>query len=323
MQAIEKRVVRIEESQRRKINQLEISLGPIVDLLKEDDVTDVMLNPDGNIWVERAGLGRIVTEHHMPPSVAESIIKLVATNTGQVVGPTSPMVSAELPGNGYRFEGNIPPITQAPTLCIRKPTNQLFTLDELVENETITTNIKKILVGEIKEYKNILVVGGTGSGKTTLTLAMLNEIAKTDDRIVIIEDTRELFCDARNKTSMKTTDEVDMTMLLKSTMRQNPDRIIVGEVRGPEALALLKAWNTGHPGGLSTVHANDCMSSLFRLEQLVLEAITYPQPELIAEAVDIAISIKKVSKTQRKVVEIVQVNGYRNNQYLIEEVKTA
>ncbi len=316
------RLLRLKESQQRKIDQLNISLGPIADLLQEKDVTDIMVNPDGKIWVERIGVGRTLSEYELNHNVSESIIKLVATNTGQSVGPKNPIVSAELPGTGYRFEGNLPPITQAPTISIRKPTSQLITLDEMVLNQTITKEIKAFLLDAIKDYKNILVIGGTGSGKTTLTLAILNEIAKKheEDRIIIIEDTRELICEAKNKTTMKTSDDVDMTMLLKSTMRQNPDRIIVGEVRGAEALALLKAWNTGHPGGISTVHANDCKSSLYRLEQLVLEAINYPQPELIGEAIDIVISVKKVTKKQRKVVEIVQVTGYRDSKYLIKEV---
>jgi type IV secretion system protein VirB11 len=317
------KILRHEESEKRKITQLTISLGPIALMFQEDDITDIMVNPDGKIWVERIGVGREQSKHRITSNVAESIIKLVATNTGQVVGPTNPLISAELPGSGYRFEGCLPPITTAPTICIRKATSQLITLDEMVLNKTINLTIKKVIVDAIRDYKNILVIGGTGSGKTTLILAILNEIAKIckDDRVIILEDTRELVCDAENQTAMKTSDDVDMTMLLKSTMRQNPDRIIVGEVRGAEALALLKAWNTGHPGGVSTVHANDCKSSLYRLEQLVLEAILYPQPELIGEAIDLVISIKKLNKNQRKILEIIEVTGYRDKKYLTKEIK--
>ncbi|HID70016.1 MAG TPA: hypothetical protein EYP35_06045 [Desulfobacterales bacterium] len=130
-----------------------------------------------------------------------------------------------------------------------------------------------------------------------------------------IEDTRELRCDVENVTYMKSCEDVDMTKLLKSAMRQDPDRIIVGEVRGSEALALLKAWNTGHPGGISTLHANNAKNALVRLEQLILEGITTPQNQLIAESVDVVIYIKKIDPQCRKVTEIIEINGHKNEEY--------
>jgi type IV secretion system protein VirB11 len=163
----------------------------------------------------------------------------------------------------------------------------------------------------IRDRKNILVAGGTGSGKTTLANALIAEIvqAHPEHRLVIIEDTAEIQCSAENAVLLHATDNVDMLRLLKATMRLRPDRILVGEVRGPEALALLKAWNTGHPGGVATVHANSAAAGLIRMEQLIAEATPTPIPVLIGEAVDLVVSIVK-TPIGRKVHEILQVLGY-------------
>ena len=189
-----------------------------------------------------------------------------------------------------------------------------------IENDSRAMIYGEYISGVIHGEKNILFVGGTGTGKTTATNAVLDEIAKTGDRLVILEDTKELQCSATNVVFLRTQDNIDMTRLLKSTMRLRPDRIVVGEVRDGAALALLKAWNTGHPGGISTIHADNAYAGLLRLESLIQEAIPSPQPQLIAEAVDIVIYIERVHFS-RKVKEMAFVNGYKDGMYQLEYIK--
>ncbi len=170
----------------------------------------------------------------------------------------------------------------------------------------------ELLRKAIDERRNIVIAGGTGSGKTTLAAALINEmVARSDpnERYVIIEDTLEIQCRARNLVQLHTADSADMTRLVRTTMRLRPDRIIIGEVRGGEALALLKAWNTGHPGGVTTAHSNGAAAALTRLSSLVQEAGVPPQPELIAETINLLVFIVRTPKG-RRVKEVVRVEGY-------------
>jgi type IV secretion system protein VirB11 len=170
-----------------------------------------------------------------------------------------------------------------------------------------------------------LVVGGTQSGKTTLANGLLHELSTaigSTQRVLMIEETRELRCSVPNHIALRTTETVDMTRLVRTALRLRPDRIIVGEVRGAEALAMLKAWNTGHPGGIATVHANDARAGLIRLEQLVQEANVPPQPALIAEAVDLIVVIVR-TPTGRKITEIARVHGASASGYVLEAIDPA
>jgi type IV secretion system protein VirB11 len=161
-----------------------------------------------------------------------------------------------------------------------------------------------------------LVAGGTGTGKTTLTNAILDYLAQSwpHERPIVIEDTAEIQCKAENVVILRAVDGVDMLRLLKASMRLRPTRIIVGEVRGPEALALIKAWNTGHPGGVATVHANDARAALVRLESLIAEATFAPMQKVIAEAVNVIVSIAKTS-AGRRVQEVLRVEGFDASGY--------
>ena len=218
-----------------------------------------------------------------------------------------------------RFAGQLPPIVHAPTFAIRKKASSIFSLERYVDEKIMTAAQKKIIVKAVRDHRNILVIGGTGSGKTTLTNAIIHQMVEEneDERIVIIEDTGEIQCSAKNFIQYHTTLEVTMTHLLKTTLRMRPDRILVGEVRGPEALDLLMAWNTGHEGGVATLHANNAKAGLDRLSMLISMHPESPSPiePLIGEAVHLVIHITKTPESGRKVQEILEVSGYAAGKY--------
>lgn len=305
-----------DTSSERLITMLKTAMGPnIGSLLTDDGVIELMLNQDGKLWSDRLGIGRQDTGHTITPQDAERIIRLVATGTGAECNESKPLLSAELPGTGSRFQGVLPPIVPAPVFTIRKKALLIFTLDDYVSQGIMTECQKAAILEAVHTKQNILVTGGTGTGKTTLVNAILNEIAATHDRIVIIEDTLELQCAAPDTVFLRAREGVaTMNDLLRATMRLRPDRIVVGEVRGPEALSLLKAWNTGHPGGVATVHANSARAGLTRLEQLIQEAVITVPKELIAEAVNIVVHIER-SGPGRKIREIVRVEGVVEGTY--------
>jgi type IV secretion system protein VirB11 len=277
--------------------------------LGEDDVTEVIANADGSVWIERSKIGLSLEDNALSASDRERVVRLVATGTGAPCGRDHPIVSAELPGTGERFEGLLPPVTEAPCFAIRKPASAPFTLSDFVEQGVLSEAASLALRDCLAKRQNILVAGSTSSGKTTFCNALLAETALAYDRVVILEDTRELRCAASDSVSLKThRGSVTLSDLVRSTLRLRPDRIVVGEVRGGEALDLLKAWNTGHPGGLTTLHANSALSALTRLEQLTQEAIAYPPRELISEAIDLVVFLSRESG-ERRVKEILLVNG--------------
>jgi type IV secretion system protein VirB11 len=285
---------------------LATALGPSVAVMLEaPDTIEVIANPDGRLWIEQVGRGRIPTPHRLEASEAERVIRLVATLTGTEVNRDRPIVSAELPPRGERFEGVLPPVSRGPCFAIRKPAGQVFTLDNYLSAGVITTDQAHRLRQAVTSHANIIVAGGTGSGKTTLANALLHEIALLNERVVILEDTRELQCAADDVVALRTQPgSVSLSDLVRSTLRLRPDRIIVGEVRGPEALDLLKAWNTGHPGGVATLHANSAQSALARLEQLTMEVCETPPRALIAEAIDLVIFIERGGPAGRRIPEI-------------------
>lgn len=281
----------------------------IASALDDDSVVEILVNPDGRLWLDKHGEGRVHSGVHLAPNEAERIIRLVASHIGQEATPDAPIISAELPGGGERFEGILPPVTTAPSFAIRKPATKIYTLDDYFDAGMITAHQYDAVIEAIIEKQNILIVGGTGSGKTTLANAILNAIAQYGDRVVIIEDTRELQCTNPDQIALRTrAGHVTLSDLVRSTMRLRPDRIIVGEVRGPEALDMLKVWNTGHPGGISTIHANSAISGLLRLEQLVAERSNTSQRALIAEAIDLVIYISGRGEA-RKVSSIHEVSS--------------
>lgn len=289
---------------------LRTALGSAIAAWLEDpQVIEVMLNPDGRLWVDRLGLGIAESGVSLSPEDGERIVRLVAHHVGAEVHARSPRVSAELPESGARFEGLLPPIVTAPAFAIRKAAVAIFGLDDYVAAAIMSDAEAGALRAGVASRANILVAGGTGTGKTTLTNALLAEIARTGDRIVLIEDTRELQCAAPNLVAMRTREGVaSLADLVRSSLRLRPDRIPIGEVRGAEALDLLKAWGTGHPGGVATIHAGTAIGALRRLEQLIQEAVVTVPRALVAETIDI-IAVLVRDGHGRRLSELARVEG--------------
>lgn len=281
----------------------------IARFLEDPTVVEVMLNPDGRLWIDWLSSGLADSGEMVPPADGERIVRLVAHHVGAEVHAASPRVSAELPETGERFEGLLPPVVAAPVFAIRKPAVAVFTLNDYVAAGVMTSGQAVALKCAVEARKNILVAGGTSSGKTTLTNALLAEVAKTSDRVVLIEDTRELQCKAPNLVALRTKDGViSLSDLVRSSLRLRPDRIPIGEVRGPEALDLLKAWGTGHPGGIGTIHAGTTLGALRRLEQLIQEAVVTVPRALIAETIDV-IAVLSGRGADRRLAELASVTG--------------
>ena len=293
---------------------LRTALGPAIACLLEDpSVVEVMLNPEGRLWIDRLSEGLSDTGERLSAADGERIVRLVAHHVGVEVHTGAPRVSAELPETGERFEGLLPPVVSAPAFAIRKPAVAVFTLEDYVAAGIMAEGQAEALRVGVATRANILVAGGTSTGKTTLTNALLAEVAKTEDRVVIIEDTRELQCTAPNLVAMRTKDGVaSLSELVRSSLRLRPDRIPIGEVRGSEALDLLKAWGTGHPGGIGTIHASSAIGALRRMEQLIQEAVVTVPRALIAETIDL-IAVLAGRGTSRRLVELARVEGLGPN----------
>ncbi|MBN8942704.1 MAG: P-type conjugative transfer ATPase TrbB [Bradyrhizobium sp.] len=298
------------EAIQRGARMLRTAFGPaIAGFLEDPSIVEVMLNPDGRLWIDRLSSGLEDTGRKLPAADGERIVRLVAHHVGAEVHAGAPRVSAELPETGERFEGLLPPVVAAPAFAIRKPAVAVFTLDDYVAAGIMSTAQAETLREGVAARANILVAGGTSTGKTTLTNALLAEVAKTDDRVVIIEDTRELQCAAPNLVAMRTKDGVaSLSDLVRSSLRLRPDRIPIGEVRGAEALELLKAWGTGHPGGVGTIHAGSAIGALRRMEQLIQEAVVTVPRALIAETIDI-VAVLSGRGSARRLSELARVKG--------------
>lgn len=289
---------------------LRTALGPaIASYLEDPSIVEVMLNPDGGLWIDRLSRGLEDTGCRVTPANAERIVRLVAHHVGVEIHAGSPRVSAELPETGERFEGLVPPVVAAPCFAIRRPAVAVFTLGDYVEGGIMSGAQAEQLRAGVRERQNILVAGGTSTGKTTLVNALLAEVAKSGDRVVLIEDTRELQCAAPNLVALRTKDgAASLSDLVRSSLRLRPDRIPIGEVRGAEALDLLKAWGTGHPGGIGTLHAGSAIGALRRLEQLIQEAVVTVPRALIAETIDV-IAVLAGRGSARRLAELVGVKG--------------
>ena len=306
----------------RAKSKLERDAREILSALQDPETLEIMVNADGRIWQEKLGQ-KIQYIGNIQSAQVEAVIKTVAGFHGKEVNRFNPMIEGEFPLDNSRFAGQLPPIVSSPTFAIRKKAIKIFTLEQYVETGVLSCRHSDVIKDAVLQHRNILVIGGTGSGKTTLINAIINEMVRSDpdERIFILEDTGEIQCAAQNFVQYHTTLDVDMTQLLKTTLRMRPDRILVGEVRGAEALDLLDAWNTGHEGGAATLHANDALSGLTRLESLISRNPSAPKEimPLIAEAVDMVVHITRTPHG-RKIQQIIEVQGFKRGSYQIKKL---
>jgi type IV secretion system protein VirB11 len=297
----------------------------ICDALKDPTTVEVMLNPDGSLWQEKLS-EKSFQIGTLEWARGEAIIKNVASYYDKIATPDTPFVEEVLPLDGSRFAGQLPPIVTAPTFAIRKKPTRIIALDDYVSSGVLTKDQRVKIDVCVKEHRNILVVGGTGSGKTTLTNAIIKQMVDNDpnERPVIIEDTGEIQCSAKNFVSYLTTSKTSMADLLRIILRMRPDRVIVGEVRGAEALDLLDTWNVGHAGGIATIHANNPLLALRRLKSCVSRNNDAPADieAYIADVLDIIIHIEKdeLNTAGRRVTGIMKVVGYQEGSYLTENI---
>lgn len=311
-----------DEVVRRKQTQLTTALDPVLHLLNDADVVEVMINPDTRVWVERIGEPPEQTDIQITTAEIERAIRLVASIMQTTISTDNPSVAGTLPQWNARIQASMPPMVDSPALCIRLPAKKVFNLNDYVAKGILTVSQSQILHNAVMDRKNILLGGGTGSGKTTLANALLDVISVTGDRVIIIEDNRELQCNALNKVHFYTDANVSLQRALFDSLRWRPDRIIIGEVRGKAALDLLKAWNTGHPGGVATIHADSTREMLTRMCQLIEENNMVAPKAFVAQTIDLCVHIKrdKNSPAGRCLSGISEVTGYKNGEWLISPV---
>ena len=313
------------ESHKRLYEKLCSDFGEkILEFLQDADIHEIMLNPNGELWIDSSQRGQI-NSGDLPVTQAYSILNSVAGIHGLVVSAHHPRLEAELPYfammQGQRFTGAIPPIVSSPCFTIRKRNQRLFTLENYVQSQRLNHQQAEIMRQLIRSKKNILVCGGPGSGKTTMTNALIHEAVKIDpqQRFLILEDTPELQCAAHNCVAMLTSESVTLRDLLHAAMRMRPDRILIGEVRGPEALEMLKAWNTGCPGGICTIHANSAEAAIQRIADLSMEAgLALPPWSLLQHTLDAIISVIRKGHQKGFIEQIITIKGREHEKFLFE-----
>jgi type IV secretion system protein VirB11 len=310
----------------RRRSALARALGPAVaEALAAPDVVEALVNADGQVWLDRIGEGLVKTAHHLPAPDRETAIRLLAHEAGEIVGADRPALATILPDSAARIQALLPPLVEAPIIAIRKRPSRIYTLGDYVMDAIASQAQALILAHAVRAQRNIVVAGGTGSGKTTLLNALLAEAPFRESRVVILEDTAELQCASANCVQLltkRTAPVISMRDLVQMTLRLRPDRIVVGEVRDGAALEVLKAWNTGHPGGLLTVHANSAEDALARLEDLAMESAAHPPRRLIASAVDMIVFIAR-TESGRRITSIVEVGGVEAETYAVTHLEVA
>ena len=305
---------------------MERYLGPdVLAAMADDDVTEVYVNAgDGRLRADTHSRGKVALGATVRGDQVEQFLGAVAAFRGDTLGASTPTVQAELPAEtfgGARLQGFVAPLVPRACFVIRKPARRVFQLANYVHTGVMTLAQKSAIEDAVRDHENILVCGGTGSGKTTLCNAILLDMSEQfpHERIVVLEDTGELQCRADDHLQLRTSEDVTLSDLVRSTLRCTPDRIVVGEVRDGAALHLLDAWATGHPGGCATVHATDARGALRRINRLAMRAGVPAQHELVAEAVGVVVVIQGGNRG-RRVEELVRVSGHRDGAYVLDPV---
>ncbi len=299
--------------------------GVLDSILSDDEITEIMINGPDNIFIERKGEVERLNKKFDSEKELRRVIEKIVNDVGKEVTEAEPIVDARLP-DGSRVNVVLPPISlKGPIVTIRKFSREPMTVEKLIKYGSITEEIAGVLKILVRAKYNIFICGGTGSGKTTFLNAVSNFIPKTE-RVITIEDSAELQIEGvENLVSLETRNknsagkgEVSMTQLIKSSLRMRPERIVVGEVRGGEALDMLQAMNTGHDGSLSTGHANSTRDMLSRLETMVIQgAEGLPLDAVrqqIASALDIIIYLSRLRDHSRRTMEITEVLGYEKGE---------
>jgi type IV secretion system protein TrbB len=320
-------------SSARVLRMLESAMGPtIAGLLKDPAVIEIRCNSDGKIYADWFDRPSDWTGHRLPAELATQVICIVADAMDQIVGPAanSYILDAEFPGQGFRFHGDLPPVVPNPCFNIRKRPPRIISLDEYVASGIMSEAQREAIVRAVQARKNILVVGGTKTGKTTLTNSIIDELKGLQQRIATIENVLELQIRAKEWHSYRVITGVhDAAQLVEGCLRVAPDRIIVGEVRGLEINSMLEAWGTGHPGGICTIHSDTAtpIQALRRVDTLLRKANQVPIPELIADTINMIVPIQtqaystpEGTRFRRLVPEVVNVMGFDHGQYQLERV---
>jgi type IV secretion system protein VirB11 len=292
----------------------------VIELLGDDSVIEILRNPNGALCVER--LGRDVEESNLILSDrnTEALIRLLASHANEVCNEKSPSLAMKLPYWQARFQGLLPPVVDAPSFSIRKHAKHMFSLADYVANGSLTALQREALLEAVWARLNIVISGGTGSGKTTFANAILAEMINTGDRIITVEDTSELRLPSKKGMQIftKSTIGYGSQQALKDILRLRPDRIVLGELRDGACLDLIKSWNTGHAGGLTTVHANSCELALRRIESLIAEISVNVPHELIAQTVNVVIQIQREG-SRRVVKDMKKITNVNNGKYHLED----
>jgi type IV secretion system protein TrbB len=308
----------------RRLEALRHALGATaLAALIDPDVVEILANPDGQLILDKIGGGRVATGETLSPEARDRVIRLIADYVGEPVLPEDPRLSGVLPQTGERFQGVLPPVSRAPAFSIRKRPARIFTLSDYQEQGIVTADQRELIELAATDRKNILISGGTSSGKTTLANAILALPAFCETRTILIEDTPELQCSAWDQVALltrRTPKLIGVVDLVRDSLRLRPDRIVVGEMRdGAAALETLKAWNTGHPGGLSTIHANSAADALLRLEDLTSEVAAIIPRRAIGQAIDLVVHIARTSEG-RRVEGLIEISGTEDEHYLMRQI---
>lgn len=293
----------------------------ILELMDDESVIEILRNANGALCVERLGCDIEAIPTALSDRSVESLIRLLASHANESCSEKNPSLAIRLPYWHARFQGLLPPVVEAPSFSIRKHAQQGFSLEHYLASGSLSQAQYEAIIEAVARRENIIISGGTGSGKTTIANAILAKMMASGDRIITVEDTPELRLPSNIGLQIFTKASIGYgsQQALKDILRLRPDRIVLGELRDGACLDLIKAWNTGHSGGLTTIHANSCELALKRVESLIAEVSVSIPRELIAQTVNLVVQVKRAG-ARRVVSEISKVCGLKQGSYVLEPI---